>query len=219
MFNWKRYRLFSYPLPNAKNTAYHKLGITPEATATEIREAKSSSTEKLQKQKKKVELKLSIVYEKVEGLQIAYDKLKALRGQGRDVDTNELITLEQHLAELEKKAFVINPNFKELRKQLRNISQEINEINQLNLETPLVREQYDKENPPCALLKLENNDQEIFTEKGRKLALYLLRLEISDFLSSNGEECYHPGDLTRKDFTSDFTYNLILDGEKNDQSK
>ena len=119
--------------------------------------------------------------------------------------------MEKQLSRLEELAFGVNPDYKHLLKMSQELQRQINEINQLNLENPDERLKYDQETPPCALLKLESYEQEVFTEAGRRMALFLLRLELSDFLEGQGEECYHPSDLTRKDFHSDFVYNPLLD--------
>lgn len=217
--SWKSNKLFSYPLPEPENTDYHKLGITPEATPDEIREAKSRIIERLNRQKKEVDKKLNYVYQKIDGLQQVYKDIEMLRGQGEDKNTENLIHKEELLQKLEEDAIMSEPEYKNLRERSQEIERKINEINLMILEKPEERIKYDQKHPPYALLKLESCDQEIFTKGGKSLALFLLRCEVADFLAEHGVECYHPSDLTRKDFLSDFSYNPILDGGIRENSK
>ena len=164
-----KYRLFSYPLPDARNTAYQKLGLDPAATMGEIRRAKSGEINRLKEKKAEIEKRL------------------------------------------DEKPSSKSPERAQLRETISDLDKQISEINALNLENIEARSKYDKTVPPCALLKLEENNQDVFTDKGRRTALFLLRAEISDFLKKKGEDCYHPSDLTRTNFLIDFTYNPLLD--------
>lgn len=213
MFDHSLNKLFSYPLPNSKNTDYHKLGISPEATTSEIREAKREASRKLSVQKDIFEKKMEIVHKELPDLPTLYKRIKQLQEQGKEEDNDKLVELEKEMIQVEKRALLINPNYKKIRDQAKEIEQKIYEINRMKLQNPEERLAYDKSTPPCALLKLEDCDQEIFTSKGRKLALIHLRQELVAFMEEKGEESYHPSDLTRKHFTSDFTYNRIIDGE------
>ncbi|UCH92625.1 MAG: hypothetical protein JSV88_20335, partial [Candidatus Aminicenantes bacterium] len=194
MIDRSLFKLFSYPLPDPTNTNYHKLRISPEATSSEIREAKAGIVSQLKSKQSEVQKKLNSIYKEIEGLKQTYEDVKNLRNKGKDADNYELIKMEKHLAKLEKKTLETNPNYKQLLNQFNELEQKIFEINRINLENPKERSAYDKTNPPCALLKLENCDPAIFTPNGKKLALFLLRVELCNFLTENGEECYHPGD-------------------------
>jgi hypothetical protein len=207
-------RLFSYPFIQCRKTFYQELGITPGASPAEIRKAKNNLKAKLNKQKKEKENLLQGVYDKVNGLPDLYTEIESIRHQGKDGDAEILRKNEKTLIALEQKACSINPDYKILREQCRELQEKINEINKLKLENEEERYAYDKEHPPCALLKLEKDEHSIFTPGGRRLALFLLRLELSGFIEENGEACFHPSDLTRKEYINDFTYNKLLDEGK-----
>lgn len=162
------YRLFSYPLPDVRNTTYQKLGLDPTATMDEVRRAKSEAVSRLKERKAEIE---------------------------KRVEASSSAASEQT----------------QLQESINDLDRQIKEINALNLENIEARSKYDELTPPCALLKLENSQEEVFTDRGRRTALFLLREEIAKFLEQQGEECYHPSDLTRTNFQSDFTYNPLLD--------
>jgi uncharacterized coiled-coil DUF342 family protein len=208
-------RLFTYPLPDPQNTIYHKLGIPPEATNVEISDALSKMIGQLNKEKDEINKQLTAIYRVVDGIPQAYSDLENIRGKGKDVDQSELEKKEIHLAKLEKEAQRINPDYKNLFERSDELARKINEVNQWGLNNPENRQEYDKKTPPYALLKFEDCDQEVFaeSESGKKLALYLLRLEFSEFVADLGEGSYHPSDLTRNNFSSDFTHHPLLDGE------
>jgi hypothetical protein len=206
-------RLFSYPLPEPQNTAYHRLRIAPEATEEEIRDAKSRLLGQLTKRKEEINTRLSDVYSQVDGLGQIYKDIGELRSQGKDANLHDLSEKEKKLAELEVKAVAVTPDYKQLVEDSKDLQRRINELNQLNLEKRDERMKYNQETPPCALLRLESDEPGIFT-KDRRLALSLLHSDLVDFLEQKGEECYHPSDLTRKNFQSDFTFVHLLDGMK-----
>ncbi len=213
MPNIAKYRLFSYPLPDVHNTAYQKLGVAPTATLDEIRNAKSSTVNRIKGELAEISGKLEDVYKRVPEIRQTekdVEDLRAATNQGGDI-SNRLREKERALAKLEERAISINPEYKELQKKEKDLEKQINEINMLNLENSAEREVYDESAPPCALLKLESDQQEVFTDRGRKTTLYLLRAEVSQFLEGNGGKCYHPSDLTRSDFLSDFSHNSLLD--------
>jgi len=67
--------------------------------------------------------------------------------------------------------------------------------------------------PPLDLLTLTECPSQPFADPtDTRTPLVQLRRELARFLASHGEDVYHPSDLTRDDFTADFTPNELLDG-------
>ena len=219
MINQSSFELFFFPLPESRDTHYHTLDITPEATIAEIREAKREARSRLNREKRVIEKKLELIYKELPELSHLYSEIKSVREKGNETENDKLVKLERQLKNLEQKAILINPDYQLLREKTSEIENKIYKINRINLENPDERLCYDKSTPPCALLKLESCDHEIFTTEGRKIALFLLRQEIIDFMEKKGEHIYHPSDITRNNFISDFTINPIIDGESNAKTK
>ncbi len=202
--------MFDFPLPVPRNTRYLAMGVDPEATTEEIREATEEFTIELKRQKDAVDNQIETVYRSVEGLKDAYQAVKALHAQGEDADQEKLREAQKRVAELERKAEAVNSHFKHLRERSAGLELKVNEVNRLALHSPEARLAYDKANPPLELLKLAKCTRDEFTDS--RVALTLLRRELSAFLTARREEVFQPSDLTREDFSTDFTFNLLLDG-------
>jgi hypothetical protein len=87
------------------------------------------------------------------------------------------------------------------------------EANELkNLARAEERERYDADHPPLGLLHLEATRSGLFEDRTQGLAV--LRRELEAFLARRGSPVYFPSDLTRTDFSEDFTYSSILDGRQ-----
>ncbi|HKQ91591.1 MAG TPA: hypothetical protein VJZ77_12955 [Blastocatellia bacterium] len=186
------------------------MGVTPEASAEEIRDAIQEVDSSLKKQKEIIEKQIEEVYQAIDGLKNAYAEVKDLQTKAVEADSKELRAARKKLAELEQKAEAVSPNFKRLRESSSHIEMRIHEINRIALGNPKARLAYDRANPPLELLKLGKCARDEFTES--KTALALLRRELSEFLAAQGEEVFHPSDLTRQDFSADFIFNPRLDG-------
>jgi hypothetical protein len=91
------------------------------------------------------------------------------------------------------------------------LQQRVEEVHGWDLDKPEKRSAYDCANPPLALLKLEDAGVAALTDP--RVRLFLLRREISEFLLAKGAAVFHPSDLTRRDFSDDFSRNPILDAE------
>lgn len=203
--------LFLLPLPKPENTIYELLNLGAEASVAEIREAKRDAVHQLNKTKRNLERELEKIYKEIPSLKELYLQIQDVYKRKEMDSDGKLSGLEKQLSLFEQKAQVINQNYQSLRLQITEMESKINEINNINIENPEKRIVYDKSSPPCALLKLENGDQEIFKNKGRKLALFIARKEIVSFMAKKGEKSYHPSDLTEDDFISDFTFNPLID--------
>jgi hypothetical protein len=134
-------RLFSYPLPVPRRTVYERLGIGPDATAVDVRDA-------------------------------SREYVNRLKAEGASED-------------------------------------KIAEANAMKLESAEQRLAYDSEHPPLALLRLVPPRSSFFQDRDHALAV--LRRTLERLLASRGEPVYFPSDVTRTDFTSDFSYSPLLD--------
>jgi hypothetical protein len=85
----------------------------------------------------------------------------------------------------------------------------IAEANAMKLESAEQRAAYDSEHPPLALLRLAPPRSDFFQDRDHALAV--LRRALERLLSSRGEAVYFPSDVTRTDFSSDFSYSPLLD--------
>jgi len=187
--------MFDFPLPRSKYTFYDQLGIAPEATVEEIRSAKIEIKERIAARQKLV----------TERIQSILDQARKRRPSSKEGDATSPDPVE-----VEELAAQIDPEYDSLTKQVEDLSNQLNEINKINIEAAEIRLEYDGQNPPCALLKLAVPEKNVFLDKRR--ALFLLRRELSAFLSADGEPVFHPSDLTREDFSSDFMFIPELDG-------
>jgi hypothetical protein len=86
------------------------------------------------------------------------------------------------------------------------------EANAQSLVKPANRAAYDLQHPPLGLLRLEPVWDPIFDDRATSLAA--LRRELEAFLQAEGEPVHHPNDTTRKDFSGDFMYTPLLDGDE-----
>jgi chromosome segregation ATPase len=204
--------MFDYPLPLRRGGLYEQLNLGPEATAEEISESRQEVASQLQTQQTSLRRRLERVYQQVDGLQQAFQRLKTLDEQGADADPVEYRRTQQRLTTLEEQATVVDPEFRSLREQALQVEQRIHEVNLMPLQNPEERLEYDRANPPFELLKLAACTHSPFDDS--KVVLAVIRQEVSEFLVQAGESVYHPSDLTREDFTHDFAHDPTLDGPR-----
>lgn len=200
--------MFDYPLSIPRNTLYEQLGIKPESLPDEIRGAKQEAVILIRQQKAKLEEKLEEIYKEIPELKPLY---KTIKDSQNKTDAKELENLQKKLSELERKAREINSNFKRMQEEIAELDQKEKKINVITLDKSDERNEYDKLHPPLGLMKLADCNRDQFLE--RKTAIPLLRKDISRFLTEQGEPTFHPSDLTRDDFSLDFTPNQFLQGE------
>jgi hypothetical protein len=202
--------MFDCPLPIPQHTQYEELGIAPEAAPDEVREAKTTTVARLEEQKTAAERALNEAYARVPELNDTYNIIERLRRSPENDAPDRLPSAQKKLAKLEQEAIRITPGFKELKKRIAELDSDIRRINRASFDDPEARAAYDKAHPPLSLLKLAGCTRDKFTDNN--VALHLARRELSRFLSDRGEKVFHPSDLTREDFSSDFTPNELLDG-------
>jgi hypothetical protein len=201
--------MFDFPLTIPKQTTYRKLGLTPEASADDIREAKGRLQAEVNAKLVVVEKALNKVYKDVPGLREALDQEQALEKRGEASDAEALSEIRQRLSELVPLALEIAPQFRRLVKEQKDLDQQSRKINLISLDSPEKRRDYDSRHPPLGLLRFADATQDSFLES--RTALFLLRRELSAYFSQKGETVFHPSDLTRQDFRQDFAFNKELD--------
>jgi hypothetical protein len=201
--------MFDYPLPIPLSTHYTALGLSPESTVEEIREAMEERVIALKRRKEAVDRRMEKVYQAVPELRSAYDKIQILQTGSQESGSTEFLHELRRLGELEQKAERIDPEFKQLRERAAELEGKIHELNRMPLQNPEARTLYDMAHPPLALLKLAACARDEFADT--KLTLVLVRRELTCFFVAQGEGVFHPSDLTRDDFLADFSFNPLLD--------
>lgn len=187
--------MFDSPLPKAHRTIYSDLGVGPDATPDEIRSAKQRVVGELKFEKQQVDRKIQQMLADLPGVAPESGGVKA-------EDTKKA---------LHRLASAKYPEFPPLYKKSKRLERKLEELNGFQIEDPNWRENYDQSHPPCALMKLEDCSIKLFEDS--KISVFLLRRTIVQFLTTRHVPCFHPSDLTRFDFVSDFTYNPMLDEE------
>jgi hypothetical protein len=209
--------MFDFPLSIPRDTLYEDLGLTPEATADEVRNAIKDREQELLAKQAEIGALLESIYLAVPGLKEAKSELSTLRLVDANLKDREsqIRAARDNLNELERQALAINPEFRHLRKQLEDLKRQGDSLNNLPLSTPAKRLDYDREHPPLELLKLASyNKDTLFDRNLNSIALTTVRRELSNFLYEQGEEVFHPSDLTREDFSADFNHTPLLDGDE-----
>ena len=202
--------MFDTPLPLPHSSEYARLGVTPDATQEEIRGAVNDAERRLAREKRSAQQELEAVYGQVEGLREAYRERDELLGA--EVDADRARQVRERLSALEAKAMGVSPRFRTLRERLERIEDQLKQLSTTPLNRADSRATHDRDHPPLSLVKVEDGARDAFTTEPR-VALTLLRREASAFLSRQGETVFHPTDVTRRDFSSDFTYAQLLDGQ------
>jgi hypothetical protein len=195
--------LFYYPFPVPQRTTYRELGIGPDASDEEVQAAKSATVRRLLEEKGRLDQAIERVYDQVPGLQRACE-------ENEQADTVASPAARRTLAELEAKALAVDPALRNKRLRSAELETKVHELNEQALEKPANRRAYDRAHPPLGLLNLRECAGDDFLEG--VTCLHLLRKDVASFLSARGVAVLHPSDLTREDFTSDFSRNPILDG-------
>ena len=205
----ERDEMFSYPLSVPADTTYDELGIAPDAADGDIGPAKIERTRELQAASSRIDVELKTVYDALPALATALEDIAALEALGGDADPKKLHDLRVQLTELEGRAREKMPDFTAKRARTLDLKRKLNELNALALDQRDKRAAYDREYPPLALLKLAETQSTGLPED--RTALFLIRQEVAQFLTDQGEEVFHPSDWTREDFSMDFEVNPILD--------
>ncbi|MFM9966072.1 MAG: hypothetical protein ACKV2Q_33240 [Planctomycetaceae bacterium] len=198
--------MFDYPIPPLRTGLYGDLGLSPEATAEEINEARLEQSSRLKSQLASVNRELDVVYQRLPGLREA--KVELTTAQSKS-DPAQLRAAQLKLASLEEQALRLQPQFKSLLTQQADLERRVNESALLPIQNPEERLKYDASHPPLELIKLADCATAPWND--RKTMLALVREELASFFEQAGEPVFHPSDLTRSDFSHDFTHDPTLD--------
>ncbi len=205
--------MFDYPFNLPKDTVYQELGIGLESGAEEFRYARREYLRLLNVEHKQLMQQLETVYEAVDGLKEAVSEMERLDSGDSDVD--ELAAARMKLHALEERAAAADPEYPTLQERIRILAQKESDINGVSLDNSEQQQAYDQSHPPVELLKLQRDPRNPFANEQldlpRRTALSVLRRELAEFLTEQGESVFHPSDLTRSDFSSDYTFNSLLD--------
>jgi hypothetical protein len=207
--------MLRYPFVVPHQSVYTLLGVDPEASSDEVRDAKLETCTRLDAELKAINKRLSGIYDKVPGLRQAEKSVSNLMArsskEGSDcaAGIEALKKTQQEHSLLFRQARAVDPHFADLKHQAGELERQIREMNSLNLDNPRVRDEYDEKHPPFAILKLENCRRDEF--RLNNVAVKIVRRELSKYLQTQNEVVYHPSDLSRQDFTGDFSYCPILD--------
>lgn len=139
---------------------------------------------------------------------------EAKRERGGAID-EELREVRQRLAKAQEEAPATGKAHEEA-KLLKQRAEELENkklaLNSLPLQNTEQREAYDLANPPLDLLRLVDCTVGLFPgAPAPRRQLAALRRELAAHFEALGEEAFHPSDLTRDDFSDDFTPNPVLD--------
>lgn len=203
----ERLTVFNYPIVAPRGTLYATLGLGPEATMAQIGEAKASAARALGEERRLLEQRLAPAFEAVPRLREARETASQQGRSAWDANTRA----GNKLADLERRAVAALPEYPALCRRLDELAERATELNLLPLQPPEKRASYDREHPPLAILKLAPELADSFGDN--RVALRLLRRDLSAFLAEAGVPVFHPSDLSRTDFSADFTWTPGLDGE------
>jgi hypothetical protein len=193
--------MFSHPLPKPINNRYYELGVGPEATLAEIRQAKNEMVAKLKVQITDIQKKMPEASRD--------DESRIQPSQSANHLEKDRVTQDSRHGS-EKLA---SAKLDELKRKKEQLEQEILDINSFiaTVESQKKRAEYDRRHPPCALLKIESTSETEFSDLKR--ILFFIRCEVANYFAERNIPVVHPSDLTREDFQADFSYNKLLDGE------
>ena len=204
--------MFDYPLPKPKNTVYEKIGVAPEYTPEEIDTAQKELLNTIKGQKRQIERRLNKVESQLPELVEVRKKIESLTKEEQSTKRKELNDARLRLVRLESEAVHLDSKYHNIRKMLAKVEEQNNEITNIHISNPEKKLEYDLSTPPCALIRLTQQQHPLFID--RRVAIFFIRRDLSAYLGENGgSDCYHPSDHTRTNFTSDYVYNKHIDGE------
>lgn len=188
--------MFNYPFLKAGDHVYSKLGIKPDCRKDEINKAKS--------------LYKSHISKLINEIQ-KYIELKADGGSPNvSGNKNDQKIQAPNIEDLKSALIRAGINSNDPLNEIERLKEEILKINAFDPGKTEKRDEYDLLFPPAILLRTEYNIPQVYIDKRNLLAV--LREDLVRFFENTKKlNCYHPSDLTRKDFSSDFRPNDILD--------
>lgn len=196
--------MFDYPLLLPSDTEYDKLKIEPTATREEIQDALAQYRRSIERQQREFADRITSVLQLVPGLG------EALHRRDHSDDQTACTCASAQITELEQQALAYEPEYYWLRQRIQELQIQIEKANLSPLRNPESQLDYDRSVAPLALLKIDDCLHAGLSDN--RTVLIMLRRELSSFLAMQGEQVFHPSDITRTDFSLDFEYLEALDG-------
>ena len=188
--------MFNYPFLRIGDSIYNKLDIKPDCTNDEINKAKSLYISRIKK----------LINDLRKLVQLKGAESSAVKSEDRDDDKLH----EQNKKYIEAGLLREGVSLLDPEKEIERLNEEILYVTAFDPGKTEKRDEYDILFPPAILLRPDYDIPKVYTD--RKTLLYVLREDLVDFFENTRKlKCYHPTDLSRKDFRSDFRPNDILD--------
>jgi len=188
--------MFDYPFLRIGDNIYSKLGIKPDSRKDEINKAIGHYKNLTNKLINQIE---------------EYIELKKDEGSGiSNPNNDELKIRKQRKESIKTELISAGININDPKKEIERLKEEILKINSFEPGKTDKRDEYDFSFPPAILLRTQYTIPQVYIDK--RTLLSVLREDLVNFFENSKKlGCYHPSDLTRKDFSSDFRPNEILD--------
>ena len=87
--------MFDAPLPIVRDSVYEQLGLGPEATTDEVREATLELIVQLKADRQEVDKQIARIHDAIPGLREASEAVKRLASESQDTAAQELIQAEK----------------------------------------------------------------------------------------------------------------------------
>lgn len=188
--------MFNYPFLRIGDNIYSKLGIKPDSRKDEINKAMGLYS--------KLTNQLIIQLEE-------YIEIKKDEASGTSIgDIAGMKNLKQRKEKKKTDLIRAGIDISDPEKEVERLKEEILEINSFEPGKTEKRDEYDLLFPPAILLRTRYHVPQIYNDK-RTLLSVLREDLVSYFENVKKLNCYHPSDLSRKEFSSDFRHNNILD--------
>jgi hypothetical protein len=188
--------MFDYPFLKIGDNIYNKLGVKPDCTKDEINKAKSLYKSQLGK----------LINDLQMLLELKTAESSVIKPGDNDEHKNQKKSKKNIQADLISAGInVVDPEM-----EIERLNEEILKINAFDPGKTEKRDEYDLLFPPAILLRTGYDIPKVYTD--RRTLLFVLREDLVNFFENSKKlRCYHPSDLSRKDFSSDFRPNDILD--------
>ncbi len=183
---------------SAQTTKYSALMLTPAASGSDIALA-------AEYKKKTAQAALAALHAEMEDLFAPFpglSKLQDAMDKRREYDEKQYETLLE-------KAKKQSPQLLELLQKKRRLEKELETSGEMVFARHDERVAYDDDNAPFAMLKFEDKASGVPADAME--TLMLIRRDILAAMEKSAETVYHPSDLTRTDFTGEYTYHKLLD--------
>jgi len=179
-------------------TIYSNLGITPAAFSGDISVAAEYKKQALTAELNALKKKIAELIKDVSGL----SALQELADAQQPYDEGKYLTLF-------KKAKELHPALNEKIQKKNKLLNQLENFSKATFVRNDERSIYDEKNEPFSILKFDGNSAAENMDNTQTLVR--VRKDVIEYLTKTEESVYHPSDLTKKDFSSEFAFNELLD--------